>query len=68
MEEVKQKITENRSLALDSLLSQVNGRTAEIINKSFNGYEISVEEGEHLFNIQDVDELSLLAIAADEMR
>ncbi len=68
MEEVKQKITENRSLGLHSLLSKVNGRTAEIINKSFNGYEISVEEGEHLFNIQDVDELSLLAIAADEMR
>ena len=68
MEEVKQRIVENRSLGLDALISKVNGRTAEIINKSFNGYEISVEEGEHLFNIDDIDELSLLAIAADEMR
>ena len=68
MDEIKQRINENRSLGLDGLLSNVNGRTAEIINKSLTGNEISVEEGEHLFNMQNTDEISLLAIAADEIR
>jgi len=71
MEELKdivEKIEENRSLGLDSLLSRVNGRTAQIVNKALVGQEVLVEEGEHLFNIQDADELSLLAIAADEIR
>ncbi|HWP93076.1 MAG TPA: 5-amino-6-(D-ribitylamino)uracil--L-tyrosine 4-hydroxyphenyl transferase CofH [Thermodesulfobacteriota bacterium] len=71
MEELKEivdKIEENRSLGLDSLLSRVNGRTAQIVNKALVGQEVSVEEGEHLFNMQDADEISLLAIAADEIR
>ncbi len=71
MEELKdivEKIEENRSLGLDSLLSRVNGRTAQIVNKALVGQEVSVEEGEHLFNMQDADEISLLAIAADEVR
>jgi 7,8-didemethyl-8-hydroxy-5-deazariboflavin synthase CofH subunit len=71
MEELKDiagRIEENRSLGLDALLSRVNGRTAQIVNKALVGEEVSVEEGEHLFNIQDYGEISLLAIAADEIR
>ncbi len=71
MEELKEivgRIEENRDLGLDRLLSKVNGMTAKVINKALLGDEVSVEEGEHLFNIEDKDELSLLAIAADEIR
>ena len=67
-DEIKQKINENRSLGLDALLLRVNGRTAEILTKSLVGKEISVEEGEFLFHIQDVEELSALVISADEIR
>lgn len=63
-----EKIEENRNVGLDKLLSRVNGRTAQIINKALIGEEVSVGEGEHLFNIQDPDEISLLAIAADQLR
>lgn len=63
-----EKIEENRNVGLDKLLSRVNGRTAQIINKVLIGEEVSVGEGEHLFNIQDPDEISLLAIAADQLR
>jgi 7,8-didemethyl-8-hydroxy-5-deazariboflavin synthase CofH subunit len=62
------RIDENRSLGIDSLLSKVNGRTASIIDKAFSGEEISVDEGEHLFNVRDLDEISALAISADEIR
>ena len=71
MEQIKEaieRIEENREIGLDNLLSKVNGRTSKIIEKSLLGEEISVEEGEHLFNIKDLDELSVLAIAADELR
>jgi FO synthase len=63
-----EKIEENRNVGLDKLLSRVNGRTAQIIDKALIGEEVSVGEGEHLFNIQDPDEISLLAIAADQLR
>lgn len=63
-----EKIEENRNVGLDKLLSRVNGRTAQIIDKALIGEEVSVGEGEHLFNIQDPDEISLLAIAADQVR
>ncbi len=62
------RIEENRGMGLDGLLSKVNGTTARIINKALVGDEVSVEEGEELFNIEDLDELSALAIAADEIR
>ncbi len=68
LKEIVERIEEHRNLALDRLLSKVNGRTSQIISKALVGEEVSVEEGEHLFNIQDKDELSLLAIAADELR
>lgn len=62
------KIEENRAIGIDNLLSKVNGTTGRIINKALVGDEISVEEGEALFNIEDLDEISALAIAADEIR
>jgi FO synthase len=66
--EIIERIEENRGLGLDGLLSKVNGRTAQIIDKALQGGEVSVEEGEYLFSLQDMDEISLLAIAADEIR
>lgn len=71
MEQIKdaiRRIDENRPLGVDALLSKVNGKTASIIDKAFRGDEISVGEGEHLFNIRDLDEISALAISADEIR
>lgn len=63
-----QVIEEKRSTGLDALISKVNGTTSRIIEKAFAGEEVTLEEGEHLFNIKDLDELSALAIAADELR
>jgi 7,8-didemethyl-8-hydroxy-5-deazariboflavin synthase CofH subunit len=71
MEQIKdaiRRIDENRSLGIDALLSKVNGKTASIIDKAFRGEDISVDEGDHLFNITDLDEISALAISADEVR
>ena len=68
LKQMVEKIEENRNVGLDKLLSRVNGRTAQIIDKALIGEEVSVGEGEHLFNIQDPDEISLLAIAADQVR
>jgi 7,8-didemethyl-8-hydroxy-5-deazariboflavin synthase CofH subunit len=71
MEQIKdaiKRIDENRTLGIGALLSKVNGKTASIIDKAFKGEEISVNEGEHLFNIRDLDEISALAISADEIR
>jgi 7,8-didemethyl-8-hydroxy-5-deazariboflavin synthase CofH subunit len=68
IKETIDRIEENRAMGLDSLLSKVNGTAARIINKALVGDEISVEEGEELFKIEDPDEISALAIAADEIR
>jgi 7,8-didemethyl-8-hydroxy-5-deazariboflavin synthase CofH subunit len=71
MEQIKdaiRRIGENRTLGIDALLSKVNGKTASIIDKAFRGEEISVNEGEYLFNIRDLDEISAMAISADEIR
>ncbi|GBD38386.1 FO synthase [bacterium HR37] len=68
IKEIIQRIEENRSYGLDTLLSRVNGKTSQIIYKALVGEEISVEEGEYLFNIEDIDELSLLVVAADHIR
>ncbi len=68
IKEVIDRIEENRGMGLDGLLSKVNGTTARIINKALVGDEVSVEEGEELFSIEDLDEISALAIAADEIR
>lgn len=68
IKEIIQRIEENRSYGLDTLLSRVNGKTSQIIYKALVGEEISVEEGEYLFKIEDIDELSLLIVAADHIR
>jgi 7,8-didemethyl-8-hydroxy-5-deazariboflavin synthase CofH subunit len=71
MEDIKdaiKRIDENRGLGVQALLTKVNGRTASILDKAFRGAEISVDEGEHLFNIRDLDEISALTISADEIR
>ncbi len=64
IKEAIDRIEENRAMGLDSLLSKVNGTTGRIVNKALVGDEISVEEGEALFAIDDLDEISALAIAA----
>ena len=68
IKETIDRIEENRAMGLDSLLSKVNGTAGRIINKALVGDEISVEEGEALFGIEDLDAISALAIAADEIR
>ena len=68
IKEAIDRIEENRAMGLDSLLSKVNGSTGRIVNKALVGDEVSVEEGEALFGIEDLDEISALAIAADKIR
>ena len=68
IKETIDRIEENRAMGLDSLLSKVNGTTGRIVSKALVGDEVSVEEGEALFAIDDLDEISALAIAADEIR
>ena len=63
-----EKIEEQRASGLDSILSKVNGSTGRIINKALVGDEVTVEDGQKLFAIDDLDELSALALAADEIR
>jgi len=62
------KIEDQRASGLDSVLSKVNGSTGRIINKALVGDEVTVEDGQKLFEIEDLDELSALALAADEIR
>lgn len=71
MEELKElvsKIEDKRAQGLDSALSKVNSKTGRILDKALSGEEITVKEGEHLFFIDDVDELSALALTADHIR
>jgi FO synthase len=68
IKETVERIEENRSLGLDGILRKVNGTTGRILGKALSGEEISVGEAEELFNITDPDELSALAITADEIR
>ena len=68
IKETVERIEENRSLGLDGILGKVNGATGRILGKALSGEEISVGEAEELFNITDPDELSALAITADEIR
>ena len=68
LQEVINHIEEKRSLGLEGALSTVNGQTGAIIDKALKGEEVSVEEGTQLFFLDDIDELSALALAADEIR
>ena len=71
MEEIKEVaeiINENRDLGANKLLSEINIKTSRIIDKAYNGNEISINEGEYLFLLNDPKELSVLCLAADEIR
>lgn len=68
IKDVIDKIEENRALGIEGILSKVNGSTGRIIAKALAGEEVSVKDGEELFDIDDLDELSALAIAADGIR
>ena len=71
MEEIKdviEKIKENREAGIDSLLSRVNGKTSKIIEKAYLGDEITIDEGEHLFLLEDPEALAALCLAADDIR
>lgn len=71
MEEIKEVagiINENRELGASKLLSGISSKTSRIIDKAYNGEEISIEEGEYLFLLNDPKELSALCLAADEIR
>lgn len=71
MEELKSlvsKIEDKRAKDIGSILSNVNSKTGVILDKALAGDEISVKEGEHLFFVNDEDELSTLALVADHIR
>ncbi len=64
MEEIKvviEKIKEDREAGIDSLLSRVNGKTSKIIEKAYLGDEITIDEGEHLFLLEDPEVLAACA-------
>jgi len=64
----KEKLLEDRELGLDRLISRVNGEVSRILKKSLSGGEISVEEGDRLFEIEDHEGLSALTATADYIR
>ncbi len=71
MEDIKkiiESIEERRPLGVDGVMSRINGSTGRIIDDALCGKEISVEDGIHLFNIDNEDEISALALAADQIR
>jgi len=71
MEDIKELIPlieENRALGLDGALSKINGQTGMILEKALTGKEITIKEGEYLFQITDPQEISSLALAADHIR
>ncbi|MDE0292028.1 MAG: radical SAM protein, partial [Candidatus Dadabacteria bacterium] len=61
-------IEERRPIGADGVMSRINGTTGRIIEDALSGKEISVEDGIHLFDIEDTDEISALALAADRIR
>ena len=61
-------IEQRRPIGVDGVMSRVNGTTGRIIEDALLGKEISVEDGIHLFSIEDTDEISALALAADQIR
>ena len=61
-------IEQRRPIGVDGVMSRINGTTGRIIEDALSGKEISVEDGIHLFSIDDTDEISALALAADQIR
>jgi len=68
LERVKEHIESDRGTALDALLSAVSPETARILDKSIEGGEVTAEEGERLFKLEDPSDISALAITADAIR
>lgn len=68
IKEVIDKIEEKRSLGPDGAMSGLSSRTGNILEKGLKGEELSVKDAEHLFYIEDIDEISALALTADHIR
>lgn len=68
IERIIDSIEERRALGLDGAMSRINGATGRIIDDALCGEEISVEDGVHLFSLEDSDEIAALALAADRIR
>jgi len=68
IKEVIERIEEKRSQGLDGAISGPSSRTGNILEKGLKGEELSVKDAEHLFYIEDLDEISALALSADHIR
>lgn len=68
LDDVKRRLDEDRALGLDRVLGRLSAKTASILVKSLEGEEVSAEEGEYLFCLENAGEISALALTADEIR
>ncbi len=66
--EIMHKIEEDRVCGLDSVMSKASGRTGRILEKGICGKELSVEDAAYLFCLQDISDISALAVSADYIR
>lgn len=65
---VTERIEENRALGLDGSMSRVSSKTGNILEKGVVGEELNVKDAEHLFYLEDLDDIAALAISADHIR
>ena len=68
LKDIINKIEDNRTKGLDSTMLKSSSDISKIIEKPFINQEITEEEAEKLFLIDNIDELSSLVIAADKAR
>lgn len=66
--EVIKQIEEDRARGLDNTMSSTTSKTGKILEKGIVGDEVSVEEAEHLFYIDNLHDISALALSADHIR
>lgn len=66
--EVKKRIEEDRSKGLDDVMSGTSSKTGAILEKGLVGEELSVKDAEHLFYMDNLDDISALALSADHIR
>lgn len=66
--EVKKRIQEDRSKGLDDVMSATSSKTGAILEKGLVGEELSVKDAEHLFYMDNLDDISALALSADHIR
>jgi len=62
------QIENNRVKGIHYLMSNSNDKIVNILSKALNKTEISESEAENLFLIEDINDLSLLVVLADEIR